>query len=86
MAGAAVRASIGDVDTLDGQRAVLEALVQETEKVGMLLFQAGAGRGGVGWVWVGFDRMSASVSRGFMTSGVTFGKLRVMIGAFVWWR
>ena len=30
---AAARASIGDVDTLDGQRAVLEALVQETEKV-----------------------------------------------------
>lgn len=34
-----VRASIGDVETLEGQRAVLEALVQETEKVGaMLLF------------------------------------------------
>lgn len=27
------RTSIGDVDTLEGQRAVLEALVQETEKV-----------------------------------------------------
>lgn len=43
---AAVRASIGDVDTLDGQRAVLEALVQETEKVRALVFRAG--RDGVG--------------------------------------
>lgn len=31
------RSSIGDVDTVDGQRAVLEALVQETEKVGARL-------------------------------------------------
>lgn len=29
----APRTSIGDVDTLDGQRAVIDALVQETEKV-----------------------------------------------------
>lgn len=58
VAAAAVRASIGDVDTLDGQRAVLEALVQETEKVRVVFRRAGWG--GVGLACL---RPDASVSR-----------------------